>query len=219
MGINICEIDTSNRRLVKEFLALPYKIYTNIPEWVPPLASDAKLILNRHKHPYYRHSDATFFLAVDSIGDTVGGLAVQDPQRYNDYNQTKLSFFCLFECTNDNEVARRLFEAAIAWARSKKPNQIVGPKGFTVFDGYGVLVKGFEHRPAFGLPYNPPYYSEIIEYCGFSPELEIASGYLDSNFDLPEKIVNLSQIIINRRGLSVRNFRSRRELRAMIPKL
>jgi hypothetical protein len=83
----------------------------------------------------------------------------------------------------------------------------------------GVLVSGFEHRPAFGIPYNPPYYPRFLEASGFRPMDEVVSGYLDARTPFPEVIHRASERIQQRRGLRVLRFRTRRDLRAFIPRL
>ena len=75
----------------------------------------------------------------------------------------------------------RYSSAAFDWARSRGLDTVVGPKGFTPLDGFGLLVKGFEHRPAFGLPYNPAYYVDLIEAQGFVKDQRIVSGYLGAD--------------------------------------
>ncbi|MBV5331403.1 N-acetyltransferase, partial [bacterium] len=109
------------------------------------------------RFPFYRHSYASFFVARESTR-VIGRLAVLDNRHYNEYNKESTAFFYLFECENNPEAATGLFSAAFEWARSRGLTKILGPKGFTPLDGFGLLVKGFEHRPAFGLPYNPAYY-------------------------------------------------------------
>jgi len=42
-------------------------------------------------------------------------------------------------------------------------NYMLGPKGFSPLNGMGLLVKGFEHRPALGIPYNPSYYRRSLK--------------------------------------------------------
>jgi hypothetical protein len=116
---------------------------------------DERLRLSPQRFPFYQHSHASFFLAYESGTRPIGRLAVLDNQRYNEYNKTKTAFFYLFECENDPAAATALFNAGFEWARSRGLENIMGPKGFTPLDGFGLLVKGFEHRPAFGLPYNP----------------------------------------------------------------
>ena len=41
-------------------------------------------------------------------------------------------------------------ENPVELSRPQGLDHIIGPKGFTPFDGLGLLVQGFEHRPAFG---------------------------------------------------------------------
>ena len=219
--MNITEIDTRDRRQVQRFLDLPFHIYRRYrptPQWVPPLASDARLMLDPRRHPFYRHSAAAFFLASQGARVT-GRIAVLDNRRYNDFNHEQTAFFYLFECEEDQESALGLFEAAEGWARLRGLNKIIGPKGFSVFDGLGMLVKGFEHRPAFGLPYNPPYYAGLVEAAGFTKQGELVSGYLGTSLQFPEKIHTLSALVQKRRGLRVARYEKRSDLRALAPRL
>jgi len=213
--MNISQVDLANRKQVQAFLSLPFRIYRDIPQWVPPLAMDERARLTPRRYPFYRHSAAAFFLAVER-GQAIGRLAVLDNRLYNDYNHEKTAFFYLFECENNLEAARGLFALAFDWARGRGLNKIFGPKGFTALDGLGLLVKGFQHRPAFGLPYNPPYYPELIEAQGFDKANDILSGYMSADIQFPERIHALSARIQERRGLRIARFRTRRELRLML---
>jgi hypothetical protein len=56
--ITVEKIDTYSKGQVKRFVEIPYRIYRDHPQWVPPLYIDAETQLNRKKHPYYEHSDA-----------------------------------------------------------------------------------------------------------------------------------------------------------------
>jgi hypothetical protein len=149
----------------------------------------------------------------------VGRLAVLDNSRYNEFNKTKTAFFYLFECKNNTEAASALFEAGFAWACSRGLDLIVGPKGFTPLDGFGLLVKGFEHRPAFGLPYNPAYYADLIEAQGFVREGESVSGYLGTGIQFPPRIHELAERIAKRRGLYILHCNTRRDLSNLVPHL
>ena len=150
------------------------------------------------------------------MGMTLGRLAILDPSLYNQYNNTHTAFFYLFECENDLDIATQLFARGCEWACSRGLTKILGPKGFTALDGLGLLVKGFDRRPALGLPYNPPYYQNLIEAQGFTKANEIVSGYLGQDIQFPERIHELSARVQERRGLRVANFRTRRELRAAL---
>jgi hypothetical protein len=230
--IQTIQIDTSDRQQVKRFLDLPFCIYKGIPQWTPPLAMEASRMLDRQRHPFYKHSDAAFFLAMRDPtpnplhyrggGEVVGRICVLDNRNYNEFNKSSAAHFFLFECEDDLEASRALFDTAFVWARARGLNKIVGPKGMTALDGLGLLVKGFEHRPALGIPYNPAYYAKLVEDAGFDGEGDIVSGYLSPRTMNAEKfaqIDRMAELVQQRRGLRVARFKSRGDLRAAVPKL
>lgn len=216
--MNVLQLDLANKKQVDDFLRLPFSIYRDIPQWVPPLQMDERLRLNPRRFPFYQHSHASFFLAYEGTRP-IGRLAVLDNRRYNEYNKTKTAFFYLFECENNLDAATALFEAGFVWARSRGLTHITGPKGFTPLDGFGLLVKGFEHRPAFGLPYNPAYYADLVEAQGFVKEGESVSGYLGTGIQFPPRIHQLAERLAQRRGLHIARCNTRTDLRALVPHL
>jgi len=213
--MNVLQLSLNNKKHVDDFLHLPFSVYRDIPQWVPPLQVDERLRLNPKRFPFYKHSHASFFLAYER-GNPIGRLAVLDNSRYNEFNKTKTAFFYLFECENNLEAATALFKAGFDWARSRGLDKIVGPKGFTPLDGFGLLVKGFEHRPAFGLPYNPAYYVDLIEAQGFVKDGESVSGYLGTNTQFPPRIHELAERIAKRRGLRILRCNTRKDLRQLV---
>ncbi|MFZ5912056.1 MAG: hypothetical protein ACOYYU_18765 [Chloroflexota bacterium] len=216
--MNLIQLDLGNKKQVRDFLALPARLYADIPQWVPPLEMDDRLRLDPKRYPFYQHSQAAFFLAYEGTRP-VGRIAVLDHRLYNEYNQKKTAFFYLFECEDDLAVSQALFQAAFDWARARGLEDMLGPKGFTVLDGFGLLIRGFEHRPAFGLPYNPPYYVDLVEAAGFQPERDAVSGHLDEDIQFPPRVHELAERIAKRRGLRIARYRTRRDLRKLVPKL
>ncbi len=216
--MDILQVDLSDKKQVRDFLDLPFQIYKNVPQWVPPLRMDDRLRLNPKRYPFYRHSQAGFFLAHEG-NRAVGRIAAIDNRLYNQHNHESTGFFYLFECENHQTIANALFEAACEWARLRGLTKMLGPKGFTVLDGFGLLVKGFEHRPAFGLPYNPDYYPDLIEAAGFGPERDSVSGYISEEVRFPGRIHELAGRIAKRRGLWIARFRTKADLRAFVPAL
>jgi hypothetical protein len=217
--MNIISINLNDRKLVKQFLELPFRIYRNIPQWVPPLDIEARRLLDNRRNPFYMHSHATFLLALDDEGIPAARLAILDNNNYNQFNHEHTAFFYLFECVDDLSISQALFSAGFAWAQQRGLNKITGPKGFTALDGMGLLVKGFEHRPAFGIPYNPSYYPALIEAAGFETIGDIVSGYLDARIQFPDKIHQISELVQKRRGLRIARYTVRRDLRSLVPKL
>ncbi len=213
--LTVRQIDTQNRGDVGRFIALPYRLYKDHPQWVPPPKIDIRTMLNREKHPFYEHSTADFFLARRGEED-VARLAVMENRRYNDYHDTHQAQFYLFDAKDDPEAVTALFERGFEWARARGLNTLVGPKGFGPLDGYGILVEGFEHRQMMTMMnYNYSYYARLVEGLGFEKEVDFVSCYVSGeNFRLPERIHRIAERVKQRSTLSVKQFHSKRELRA-----
>jgi GNAT superfamily N-acetyltransferase len=206
-------IDTRVAADRRRFLRFPHALYRSHPLWVPPIRPDAELQLNRDKHPFYEHSDAEFFIA-ERNGEVVGRIAALENRPSNAYHQSRAAQFYLFDCIDDRAVATALFERVFDWARARGLNKLVGPKGFGPLDGYGLLVEGFEHRPAMTMMnYNYPYYPALLEELGFAKEVDFVSCYLGQDtLGLPERVHRIADRVRRRGELRVQAFGSKREL-------
>jgi len=211
--LSIEKIDTENKSQAKRFVEFYYDLYKDCPQWVPPLFVDAYLPLNRKKHPFFEHSDADFFLAVRD-GKVVGRICAGENKLFNEYHKTRKAQFYFFDTIDDMEVARALFGAAFNWARQRGLDTMVGPKGLSPFDGYGILNEGFEHRQMMTMMnYNYAYYPKLVEGLGFEKEVDFVSCYLPAEaFKIPERVERISQWALKRGNLWVKDFKSKKEL-------
>lgn len=218
--LTIEEVDTDNKAQVKRFVELPYKLYKNCVQWVPPLYVDAYIYLNRRKHPFHEHSNVDFFLAVRD-GQDVGRIAVIENKPFNKYHGMKKANFYFFDCQNDLEAASALFNKVAVWSKKHDLNAVVGPKGMGPLDGYGLLVFGFEHRQTMTmLNYNYPYYQQLIEAQGFTKEVDFVSCYLPADkFQVPERVEKIAERVMQRGGLQAKKFGNKRELIAWAPRI
>ena len=211
--ISIEKVDTLSKSQVNRFVRIPFELYKNHPQWVPPPLIDAKTNLNRQKHPFFEHSDGDFFIAVADDRD-VGRIAVFENRRFNDYHKSRIAQFYYFDCEEDQEIANKLFERVFEWAKEHDLNRVVGPKGLGPLDGYGLLIEGYEHRQTMTMMnYNYPYYPRFVESLGFEKEVDFVSCYLSAEkFRLPERIHSIAHRVQNRGTLSVKKFKNKREL-------
>ena len=218
--LTINKIDTKDKAQVRRFVRIPYRLYKNHPQWVPPLYMDAEMQLNREKHPYYEHSEADFFIA-ERDGQDVGRIAILENKPFNKYHDTRKAQFYLFECENDQQAATALFNRAFEWAQKRNLDQVIGPKGFGALDGYGLLVEGYEHRQTMTMMnYNYPYYPHLIEALGFEKEVDFVSCYLNAEkFRLPERVHRIAKRVQQRGSLGIKRFNSKKELRAWVPRI
>lgn len=216
--MRVRKIDTSWSPDVQQFIRFPFKLYRDCPKWVPPIVPDMKLALDREKYPFYHHSTADFFVAEDG-GQTLGRITAIDNRRYNEYHQSNTAFFYFFETIEDLDVARALFDALFTWARNRDLDTIIGPRGLLRGDGHGLLVEGFEHRPAMGIPYNYPYYASFLPELGFEKEIDFLSAHLRGDYDLPQRFYDVAEKVKQRRGFWVRSFTTKREVRRWVPEV
>lgn len=211
--LTIERVDTENKKQVRRFVELPYRIYADCPQWVPPLNVDAYNQLDRKKHPFHEHSDVEFFIAVRD-GKDVGRIAAIENKPFNKYHNERNADFYLFECENDLEAATALFDAVFNWAKMRGLEIVIGPKGMGPLDGYGTLVFGHEHRQTMTmLNYNHSYYQSLIEAQGFTKEVDFVSCYLPADkFQLPERVKRISERVMERGHLEVKRFKNKKEL-------
>ncbi|HET9907804.1 MAG TPA: hypothetical protein VFQ23_14230 [Anaerolineales bacterium] len=211
--LSIEKVDTTNKEQVKRFVELPYRLYKECPQWVPPLYVDSYAYLDRKKHPFHDHSIVEFFLAVRD-GQDVGRIAAIENKPFNKYHNTRKANFYFFDCENDPEAATLLFNRVIAWSKAHELNEVVGPKGMGPLDGYGMLVSGFEHLQTMTmLNYNYPYYEKMIEAQGFTKEVDFVSCYLPADkFQIPPRVEQIAQRVMQRGGLRSQRFKNKRQL-------
>jgi hypothetical protein len=214
------KVDTDNKSQVKRFVQFYYDLYKDCPQFVPPLFVDAYLPLNRKKHPFFEHSQADFFLAVRD-GQVVGRICAADNRPFNDYHKTRKAHFYAFDTINDMDVARALFDAAFDWSRGRGLDIMLGPKGLSPFDGYGIQIEGFEHRQMMTMMnYNYDYYPRLIEALGFEKEVDFVSCYLPAeSFRVPERVERIAERAMQRGNLTVKHFKSKNELLKWAPRI
>jgi len=218
--LTIEKVDTNSKKQAKRFVEFHYELYRDCPQWVPPLFVDAYLPLDRKKHPFFEHSEADFFLAVRD-GKVVGRICAANNKPFNEYHKTKKAHFYAFDAIDDIEVARALFDTAFDWARDRGLDIMIGPKGLSPFDGYGIQIEGFEHRQMMTMMnYNYDYYPKLMEALGFEKEVDFVSCYLPAeSFKIPERVEHIARRVMERGGLKVKKFKNKRELIQWAPRI
>lgn len=216
--MRIHRVDLANKRDVRRFVGLPFRLYRSTPQWVPPFIHEIHAQLDPDRHPFYQHSEAAFYLA-EAEGTEVGRIAVLNNTRYNAHHGTRTAWFYHFDSIEDPTISGALFDAACGWARRRGLDLIWGPKGFWHLDGQGLLVEGFEHRPAMGIPYNHPYYAELLEHAGFEKRLDFVSCRMDRTYTFPDRFLRIADRIKCRRGFRSVILRDKDDLRALVPQI
>ena len=187
------------------FVRMLWDIYAGDPKWVPPLEMDRMKLIDEQKNPFYKHADVAWFLAEDN-GKVIGRIAAIINHNHNSFHNDKTGFFGFFECINDEIVAKKLFDAAEDFLRSKGMTEIMGPHNPSTNDELGLLIDGFGRPPVLLMTYNPPYYIDLIEKNGYTKAKDLYAWLLSTDTSRSEKLVRVTEAMQVRAGITIRPF-------------
>ena len=150
------------RHDLDRFVSLPWSIYRDKPLWVPPLKRQERNLLSPGSHPFWENARRELFLAWRD-GRVTGRIAAIVDEKYNAYAGERCGAFGFFECEDDKEAAHALLAAARNWLAEQGMDFMRGPLNPSTNYTCGLLVHGFDLPPAFMMPWNPPWYAELLE--------------------------------------------------------
>lgn len=199
-----------NARDFKAFFEFPWTVYKNDPNWVPPLLSQRRHLLDKKKNPSWKYLTGDYFVAWRG-NQAVGTIAAFINHRHNETWEEKMGWFGCFEVLEDQEAATALLRTAAEHVRSLGAEAIRGPASFTLNDECGLLIDNFE-PPLVLMPYNHPYYKTLIECSGLGYEkvmdtISFFTGpgeYLDASGQFPEKLLRVVRKTKERAGIVTR---------------
>lgn len=196
----------SGRRLRKRFIDFPYEFYPErYPHWVPPLRRDVRDTLDPSSNAFFEHGEMQLFLAEDASGAVVGRIAaIVNGMHLNRYEDAT-GFFGFFESVESYEVAEALLDAARDWLRGQGLRRLRGPANPSLNDTAGLLVDGFDRKPAILMPYNPPYHQDLLEQYGCERAMTMWAYYLHKKYVEYDRLKRGVEIVRKRTpGLSLR---------------
>ncbi len=203
----------AGRREMRDFIMLPFSLYRDAPNWVPPLISERKRHLDRRKNPFFEHAEAEYFLAWRE-GRPVGRISAHVDHRFNEFQRNDWGLFGFFECEDDEDVAAALLWNAERWLRARGRDRMVGPMDFSTNHECGLLVEGHELKPQILENWHHPYYQRLLSDNGMRKAMDLLKWQImasDHARVLPV-IHELAGKVEAEHGITVRKMR-RRNLR------
>jgi len=196
---------------LKNFFLLPFKIYKGDPYWVPPLISEVKEILGE-KNPFWKHAEKVIFTCYKN-GEIVGRIVGIIDYNHINFHKEKCGFFGFFEVVNDLDVVKRLFTYVEEWAKEKGMEILRGPMNPSTNDECALLIEGFASPPFLMMTYNPPYYINLIEKCGYKKAKDLYAWLMPVVNGPVERLKRLSEKVKEKfpklkvREIDLKNFR------------
>lgn len=192
-----------DRRALREFIDLPFRLYADDSHWVPPLRREERKFLSR-ANPYVGRNPTQLFVARKGR-QIVGRIAATVCRGHNAYHRELAGFFGFFECDGDPATAAALLDAVAAHLRDQGMEVMRGPFNFTTNHTCGLLVEGFDGPPLIDMPYNPPSYADLLEAQELVKAKDLVAYWIDLEEDSPERTALLQTVRRTPPGYRVRD--------------
>lgn len=199
-------IEVSDKQTRKLFHKVPDLIYKGDKNWACPLHVMVEDTFNPKKNPSFKSGEACRWILTDDKGNLLGRIgAFLNHKKTHTFDQPTGG--CgFFECVNDFDAAKMLFDAAREWLRQRGMEAMDGPVNFGEnYMNWGLLVDGFMPQ-GFGMPYNPPYYLDLFRKYGFEVYFEQYSYHLDYSKPFPERFWKIAGWVAQKPGYSFEHF-------------
>lgn len=134
---------------------------------MPPLLRLERETFSPKHNAFYQHADVQLFVA-EKGGSVVGRISAHIDREHNRYYDERTGFFGFFESVDDAAVAKALLTTAEDWLRERGMEAARGPLSFSTNGIAGFLTDAFDRPPAVMMPYNPPYYLDLMTACGYA---------------------------------------------------
>jgi len=188
---------------IRAFVDTGYKLNERYPAFVNQLRMDLLTILDRKKNPFWQRADFQLFLAKRD-GKIIGRIAAIDNRAHNEYHGANAGHWGFFDCIDDVDVAKALFDAAEKWIRSKGRTSSIGPTNPTINDVCGLLIDSFNEPPVLMMSWNPDYYPKLVEASGNKKEMDLYAYWLAPS-DQAEKYKHAADVFRRRYKIETRN--------------
>ncbi len=204
--IQVLEVESQNDLM--PFLKVPFTIYKDDPNWVPPLLSERKAFFDKSRNPFYRAAKTRLFLARKN-GEFVGRIATCINYNHNEYHQEKTGFFGFFDVIDNYEVANVLLRVALITIKADGMDQMVGPVNFSTNHEVGMLIEGYDMPPAIMMTYNKPYYNDFVEKFGLRKAKDLLAFRIYHNSDFDPRLTQICEKIKARDNITLRTLNMR----------
>jgi hypothetical protein len=162
-----------------DFIELPWSIYGDDPNWVPPLRIAVRDLLDVDKNPFFKHAYIAPFLAYRD-GKCVGRIVGVIDDAHNKFHEETTAFFGFYEAIDDQALANLLLDEVAKWAKARGMTMLRGPMNPSTNHECGLLVEGFQDPPTVMMTYNPPYYAKHLETWGLAKAKDLLAYDIDS---------------------------------------
>ena len=194
--------EVKNEKELNAFVDFPFELYRNDPYFVGELKADTKRLISL-QNPFWRQATRALFVAYEGE-KPVGRIMALVNRAHNEFHHENIGFFGFFDCLHDTQVSGALFAAAEKWLRAQGVSALRGPANPSSNHTYGLLVEGFNSMPAIMMPYNFPYYGDLIEQAGLTKIKDLLAFHRTKDDQFSERFLKVCARCERAKGIVLR---------------
>jgi len=191
--MQILQVD---KKLLREFIDFPDKLYKDDDNYVPYMRADLKKTLTQL---LFVEKSYVALIATEN-NETVARLLLTVTKN-KQLNNELCGFFSMFECIDNQSVCNALLDKTALIVKERGANYICG----TYFphdqdNRRGILIQGFERAPLIFTSYNKPYYDKLLSAYGMTKQVDAYEYTVDihtANYQRLAKIGNYAKSKFN----------------------
>ena len=180
----------------KAFVELPFRLYGDDPNWIPPLKDEMLGLVTPGKNPFFEHADMALFLAetggTGRGGRVVGRISAQLDHLWQGMPADKGGGADTgnwgYLDAEDEATGAALIARAEEWLRAKGIKRALGPVSASIWEEPGLLVAGHDHPPVVMMGYDDARYEGWVERAGYAKAKDLHCWALDITRPFPPLI-------------------------------
>ncbi len=192
----------------KIFIDLPFRLYADDPNWVPPLKSEALGLITPEKNGWFSHAKAQLFLAeedgrvVGRISAHIDTLALTMPPEQG--FGRGVGQWGLMEAERQ-DIFQALLARAEAWLREQGMTRALGPISMSIWEEPGLLIDGYDHPPTIMMGHAKREYRGWIEWANYRPIKQLMTYEVDVTKQFPPIVQRIIKSGEKNARITVRN--------------
>ncbi len=192
-----------DRATMSRFLALPWVVQGDDPNWVPPLLFERRQHLDPRKNPYFENAEVAYWLAMRGTAP-LGRISGQVNRTHLQIHDDATGHFGFLEAVDDPAVFAALLGTMEDWLRARGLRRVVGPFSLSINDESGLLVEGFDSPPFIMMGHAPPYYGPRLEEQGYRKAKDLIAYAYDLTAELPPQTAGFLKKLERKANVSIR---------------
>lgn len=197
------QIVKPTKRDLAPFVQLPFDIYKQDKNWVPPQRHDLIKALIGRDNEFFARGIQRMFLAYNDetpVARVLAGIDLYASSRLGE----QAGYISLFESYENFEYAQAVLDAALRFLREHGVKQVFGPlpPRYDLLNR-GMLVEGFDQPPVLQNAYNTQALVHIIEKYGFTKWRDYLAYDIPTDKIPVQRILPMADRIRQRFGFTV----------------